>query len=162
MKNTIKAAVTVAFTTIFSFLGILATPIFLLLGCNIIDYITGLAAAAYRNPDVLRPITSYKSIKGIAKKVCMYLLVIVGWMVDTMINAGLAQSPYNIQVPYIVATAVACWLIFNEMISILENMTDIGVNIPPFLFPLLKMMQKKQEDIAQVEDKEDADVQDKS
>ena len=82
MKTTIKATVTVAFTTIFSFLGILATPIFLLLGCNIIDYITGLAAAAYRNPDALRPITSYKSIKGIAKKVCMYLLVIVGWMVD--------------------------------------------------------------------------------
>lgn len=162
MKNTIKSAVTVAFTTIFSFLGMLAIPIFLLLGCNLIDYITGLAAAAYRNPDTLRPITSYKSFRGIIKKVCMYLLVIVGWMVDIMINAGLAQSPYNIQVPYIMATAVACWLIFNEMISILENMTDIGVNIPPFLLPLLKMMRKKQEDTAQVEDKEDADVQDES
>ena len=84
--NKIKTIFIGVFTTIFSFLGILATPIFLLLGCNIIDYITGLAAAAYRNPDVLRPITSYKSIKGIAKKVCMYLLVIVGWMVDTMIR----------------------------------------------------------------------------
>ena len=31
------------------------------------------------------------------------------------------------------ASLVAIWLIANEIISILENIGDIGVNVPPFL-----------------------------
>jgi hypothetical protein len=35
-----------------------------------------------------------------------------------------------------VASLVAVWLICNEIISILENINDIGVAMPPFLLKL--------------------------
>lgn len=152
--NKIKVGITVFFGAIFSWLGILAIPVFLLLGCNIIDYITGLASAKYRYPDEARPIKSYKSIHGIVKKVCMYLLIIIGWMLDLMINQGLIQMGVDFTLPNIIATIIACWLIFNEMLSILENMDDIGVAIPPFLKPLLKMMKKQSEKQINVSDEE--------
>lgn len=153
--NKIRLGIVAVFGTIFSWLGILAIPVFLLLGCNIIDYGTGLASAKYRFPDDERPIKSYMSIRGIIKKVCMYLLIIIGWMIDLMINQGLIQFGIDFQIPNIVATVIACWLIFNEMLSILENMDDIGVAIPPFLKPLLKKMKEHTENKIEVEEEKE-------
>ena len=144
-----KVLFTAVFGAICSYLGILAIPVFILVVCNIIDYGTGLAAAKYRDPDSKQPVKSYKSIRGIIKKVCMLLLIVVGYMVDIMLNKGLAGT--GVRLPDVVSILISCWLIFNEMISILENMTDIGVPIPPFLLPLLKMMQKQAEEKAKAE-----------
>lgn len=130
----IKLGIIVVFSAIFDALGILAWPILALVGCNIIDYITGLIASPYRKQDI----NSYKSIRGIAKKICMWLLVLVGWIMDMLIQHTLAQAGIDVNIPCIVATLVAVWLATNEMISILENMVDIGVKIPPFLLPLIK------------------------
>ncbi len=41
----VKATVIAALSVLMSWLGILAIPVLLLVGCNIIDYITGLMAA---------------------------------------------------------------------------------------------------------------------
>lgn len=130
----IKLGIIVVSSAIFDALGILAWPILALVGCNIIDYITGLIASPYRQQDI----NSYKSIRGIAKKICMWLLVLVGWIMDMLIQHTLAQAGIDVNIPCIVATLVAVWLATNEMISILENMVDIGVKIPPFLLPLIK------------------------
>lgn len=46
-------------------------PVLLMVACNVLDYATGLMASTYRSQDI----NSYKSIKGIMKKVCMWLLV---------------------------------------------------------------------------------------
>ena len=70
------------FGTLFGALGILAVPVFLLLGCNLIDYFTGIAAAKYREEKV----SSYKGIRGIIKKVCMWLLIAVGWVLDVLLQ----------------------------------------------------------------------------
>ena len=118
-------------------LGALAIPIFILLGCNLIDYYTGISAAPFRNSGSERPVKSYKSIKGINKKICMYLLIIIGFMVDKMITYSLSQI-ITVAYPPIFALVITCWLIFNEIISILENMDDMGVKIPPFLLPIMK------------------------
>ena len=45
---------------------------------------------------------------------------------------------------------VAIWLICNEIISILENISDIGVNLPPFLKPLIKNIQEQVEDKTEI------------
>ena len=140
----IKAVFITVMSTLMSCLGILAVPVFILVGCNLIDYFTGLCAAKYRNDEI----SSYKGIKGIIKKICMWLLVVVGWMLDMTINYAATYAGIGIQLPYIVATVVAVWLIFNEIISILENMIDIGVNLPPFLLPLAKKIRKQVEDTA--------------
>ena len=44
----VKATVIAALSVLMSWLGILAIPVLLLVGCNIIDYITGLMAAKFR------------------------------------------------------------------------------------------------------------------
>lgn len=139
----IKAIFVTVFGTIFSWLGILAIPVIILLGLNIADYVTGIAAAPYRDVSDERPVKSYKSIRGIQKKVCMYLLILVGWIVDTMLCTTLKQAGFTFSWPNIFATVITCWLIFNEIISLLENIDDIGTPIPPFLMPIMKMIRQK-------------------
>ena len=143
-----KAIFITIFGAIFSALGILAVPVFLLVGCNLIDYFTGIAAAKYRAETV----SSYKGIRGIIKKVCMWLLIVVGWMLDILIQYAVTTVGLTLILPYIVATVVAVWLICNELISILENMIDIGVAIPPFLMPIVQMIKRQAEEKVKVEE----------
>ena len=110
-----QAWLTIAISAVMDFLGILAIPVFLMVGCNLIDYITGLIASKYRNEQM----NSYKGMRGIAKKVCMWLLVVVGAVVDELIKYATQTMGFNIQIPFIVATLVAVWIVVNEIISIL-------------------------------------------
>lgn len=137
------------FGTLFGALGILAVPVFLLLGCNLIDYFTGIAAAKYREEKV----SSYKGIRGIIKKVCMWLLIAVGWVLDVLLQYATMTMGLALNLPFIVATVVAVWLICNEIISILENMIDMDVDVPPFLMPLVHMI--KQQTQEKIETKEE-------
>lgn len=140
--NYIKAIFTGVFAFLTSLLGILAIPVMLMVGCNVIDYITGLLASPFRKEDI----NSYKSMKGIAKKVCMWLLVIVGAIIDQLLLY--ASGVFGIALPFtfLVACIVAIWIICNELISILENIQDMGVNVPVFLEPLLKNIKTQVED----------------
>ena len=81
--NALKAVVTGIMAFLSSILGVLYIPVLLMVACNIIDYATGLMAAKYR-PD--GGISSYKSIRGIQKKVTMWLLVVVGAIVDQLLK----------------------------------------------------------------------------
>ena len=144
----VKAFFIAVFGAIFSCLGILAVPVFILVGCNLIDYFTGLAAAKYRN----EPVSSYKGIRGIIKKVCMWLLIVIGWMMDVLIKYAITTVGLTLELPFIVATVVAVWLICNELISILENMIDIGVDIPPFLMPLVRMIKRQAEEKVKIDE----------
>lgn len=144
----VKIVVTAVVSTLMSMLGILAVPVFLLVGCNLVDYLTGLCAARYRTEQI----SSYRGINGIVKKVCMWLLILIGAWVDVLINYALECAGISLTIPFVVATVVAVWLVINEMISILENMIDIGVKMPPFLLPIVKYIQRQVEDKAQVEE----------
>ena len=147
--NSIKAWVITAFAVVSSLLGTLAIPVYILLGCNIIDYITGIAAAKNRGKEV----SSYYGMMGIVKKVFMYLLVIIGVFVDIMLQYISTNLNLPIMLPYVVGCFVAVWLVLNEIISILENLNDIGIPMPPFLMPLVKRLKKQVEESA--EDKEE-------
>lgn len=142
----VKVTVIAVMSALMSWMGILAVPVLLLVGCNIIDYATGLCAVKYRNDSI----SSYKSIRGITKKVCMWLLVVVGAFIDVLIQYAVECAGIGLTVPFVVATVVAVWLVVNEIISILENMSDIGVNMPPFLLPLMKYIKKQVEDKAEL------------
>lgn len=125
----LKASVIAVFTALSAWLGVLAVPALLLVAVNIIDYGTGLAAAKFRS----QKISSYKSFRGIAKKICMWLLVAVGAIFDCLLAYAAQQAGTALKFGYAVASLVAVWLICNEIISILENISDIGVVLPPFL-----------------------------
>lgn len=147
----VKATVIAALSVLMSWLGILAIPVFLLVGCNLIDYVTGLVAAKYRQDG---GISSYKSIRGIFKKIGMWLLIIVGSFMDILIQYAVECVGLGLTVPFVVATVVAVWLVVNEIISILENLMDIGVNMPPFLMPVVKYIKKQVEDKAKLAETE--------
>lgn len=132
------------FAAVTGWLGILAIPVYALVACNILDYITGLMAAKYRN----QTINSDTGVRGIFKKVGMWILVCVGAMVDTLINYSVNVAGFHIAIPFIFAFAIALWLDFNELISIVENVKDMGVKLPKFLLPLLKNIKKKVDDTA--------------
>ena len=138
----VKAAFVAAFSMIFGWLGILAVPVLILAGLNFTDYITGILASKRRNELV----TSDKGLWGIVKKIGMWILVGLGWAMDVRINYASQYVGLSIKLPFVVATIVAVWLICNEIISILENLLDIGVAMPPFLMPLAKMIKGQVED----------------
>lgn len=152
----VKVTVIAVVSALMSWMGILAVPVLLLVGCNIIDYATGLCAVKYRNDSI----SSYKSIRGITKKVCMWLLVVVGAFIDVLIQYAVECAGIGLTVPFVVATVVAVWLVVNEIISILENMSDIGVNMPPFLLPLMKYIKKQVEDKAELAGEKQEEAQD--
>ena len=138
----IKAVFSAIFAFLSSLLGVLAVPVILMVACNIIDYATGLMASPYRK----QGINSYKSIKGIIKKVSMWLLVIVGAIIDQLLIYTADTIGISMPFTYLVACIVAIWIICNEIISILENIKDMGVNIPTFLEPIVKNIKTQAED----------------
>lgn len=137
--KTAKAVCVAAFGLLSSWLGVLAIPVYVLVACNIMDYITGLAAAHRRNQKV----SSYVGVLGIAKKVCMWLLIAVGAVVDWLLLYCGASLGFEIHLPMLAASLVAVWLICNEIISILENVGDIGVPLPGFLTKIIQGLKSK-------------------
>lgn len=132
-----KALLTVILSFLASVLGILYVPVLLMVASNVIDYITGLLAARNRSGEDGK-ISSYRSMQGIIKKVTMWLLVVVGAIVDQMILYACEVMGYEIHLTFLVACVVAIWIVCNELISILENMVDIGIDLPEFLMPLVR------------------------
>lgn len=124
-----KAICSGVFGVVTGLLGALAIPVILLVLSNIIDYATGLAASKYRG----QQISSYKGIRGITKKICMWLLICVGAIIDQLILYACGQANLIVPFDFAIACVVAIWLICNEIISILENIKDIGVPLPTFL-----------------------------
>ena len=146
--NKVKAFFIGFWAVLASWLGILAVPVLILVLCNVIDYITGIVASVHRNETV----NSRRGLTGIIKKVCMWILIGIGAMVDWLLLYAAGTIGIALPVSFLVACLVAVWLIANEIISILENMVDIGVCIPPFLIPLVKNIRKKSEEKAGGED----------
>ncbi len=139
----------IVFATLLGFLsslfGVLAVPVLLVVACNIIDYVTGLMASPYRAQDI----NSYKSIRGIWKKVCMWLLIVVGAIIDQTLLYASDIVGITMPFTFLVACIVALWIICNEIISILENVKDMGVNIPGFLEPLVKNIKSQVEEMGE-------------
>lgn len=152
-ENYIKAFFTGIFALISSVLGVLTVPVLLMVACNIIDYATGLLASTNRSQDI----NSYKSIRGIAKKVCMWLLVVVGAVIDQLLLYTSQTVGITLPFTFLVACIVAIWIICNEIISILENIKDMGVAIPAFLLPIVEHVKSQVEEKANIDNKEDSE-----
>lgn len=153
-ETNLKVGTTAVFALISAVLGDLYIPVILMVLCNVIDYATGLMAVSSRKEEL----SSYRSIRGIMKKVSMWLLVVVGAIVDELIKYAATSAGITIPISFLVACVVAIWIICSELISILENIVDIGVKLPPFLLPIIKLLQQKTEDTASVEKGEEHDL----
>lgn len=148
--NQMKAIVIAIASALSSMLGVLYIPVLLMVACNVIDYATGLMATPNRNCGI----SSYRSMKGIFKKVAMWLLVAVGAIIDQLLKYTTETIGISLPFAFLCACIVAVWITCNELISILENMVDIGINIPTFLLPLVKHIRNQVEEMAGAETSE--------
>lgn len=98
----------------------------------IVDYVTGLVGAY-----IARQLNSRIGIVGIIKKISYLGLVAVGMVTDYIIYSALAQLGVSIELGYCVGMVIVIWLIINELISILENLAEIGVPLPTFITKLI-------------------------
>ena len=136
----IQAIASAALAAFAVYMGALAVPIIVLMAMMIIDYLSGMAVAWSQNN-----LSSKIGAKGILKKVGYMALIVVAMGVDYLIYSGIAVA--NIEVGYNMwfGLLVAVWLIINEMISILENLSKLGVPIPEFLTKIIKRLKSTAE-----------------
>lgn len=148
--NRVKALLTLAFSVLSSLLGTLAIPVILLVGCNVIDYITAVIASPRRGQKA----DSNKGIQGIKKKISMWLLIVVAAVVDYLIKYAGETVGIILPFQFFVACVVAIWLICNEILSILENIGDTGIELPSFLEKIVSYIKSQVEDKADIEGEE--------
>ena len=126
--NIIQATISVVLGALASYFNVLLIPVLVLVAVMIIDYATGMTSA-WKSGEL----ESKVGLLGILKKVSYLVLVAVGGVVDYLISAGLAAANVEISVTYCCGLIVTVWLIINELISILENLAELGTPIPKFL-----------------------------
>lgn len=144
--NIIQATVSVAIGALAAYFNILLIPVLVLFAVMVIDYCTGMASA-YKNKEI----KSKTGLIGILKKLSYLVLVCVGGVVDYLICAGLASVGIDYS-SYCFGLIVAVWLIINELISILENLSELGTPIPKFLVNVVHRLKNT------VENKTDTDT----
>jgi toxin secretion/phage lysis holin len=95
------------------------------------DYITGIIAGGKNGQ-----ISSYRAFKGLGKKVGMITFVIVANQLD--IITGNKNG--------FLRDAMLMFLIATEGISIVENLGNLGLRVPPFIMKALEQLSDKGED----------------
>lgn len=139
-ENITQGIITLITASISAYFGIIVIPLIVLTLVMVIDYITGMAAA-YVNAEL----SSRRGIKGIFKKLGYYSLVCVGVTLDYILCSGLAQiGVYGNNIFF--GLIVTVWLIINELISILENLSRLDVPIPKFLKSVVERLKNNVDD----------------
>ena len=109
---------------------------------------------------VARRLSSQRGWMGILKKLCYFIVVCVGAGIDRLLVLIADAVGLHLPLSLTVSVFVTSWLIINEAISILENLAEIGVPVPPFLQALirrLKVSVEQEADKAAAEPTDDPD-----
>ena len=96
----------------------------------VMDYFTGILAAG-----VKKELSSAVGFKGIAKKVCIFVLVGIANILDTQV----------LQNGTAICTAVIFFYLSNEGVSIIENAAHLGLPIPEKLKAVLEQLHDRAE-----------------
>ena len=107
------------------FLGGLDGLLIALIVFAVLDYITGVMCAIAD-----RKLSSAVGFRGICRKVLIFALVGVGHILDThVVGTGSALR-----------TAVICFYLSNEGVSLLENASHLGLPVPEKLKKVLEQL----------------------
>lgn len=134
-ENIFKAAFAAAIASLCSYFDVLIIPIIVLLAVMIADYVSGMIKAYMTST-----LSSKRGVRGIIKKVSYLLVACVGFCVDWIISEALTSLGVSFALPAIFGTIVVVWLIINELISILENLSVVGVPMPKFLIKIVNKL----------------------
>ena len=145
----IKTGVCSAIAALFGYFQAILIPLIMLLIAVSCDYVSGMIAAYIDGT-----LSSRKGKQGILKKLSYLIVIVAAALLDWILIKGLALIGQEVQIKTFYLAAVVCiWLILNEIISILENLTRIGIPLPSFLLSIAKRL-KQQTD--KKEEKENA------
>ena len=136
----IKGFVTVIFTGAALYFHQLVGPLIILAIVMVADYITGMAAAWVNSE-----LSSRAGIVGIVKKIGYLFAVAVAIVVDYVVQTAAAGAGMEVGNFHVFGLLVTIWLILNECLSILENLSEIGVPLPGFLVTIVKRLKKSAE-----------------
>lgn len=126
MKYVISNVISVILTFLIYLLGGLDIALKSLLIVIVIDYVTGILSAIYN-----KQINSKVGFKGILKKFSYLLIIALSVIVDNI----LGQSGT-------VRTLVIYFFVANDGISILENVAEMNIPLPPKLLETLEQLKK--------------------
>lgn len=149
-ENVIQALFSAAIGAVMAYLNMLLVPFVVLLVVMITDYFTGMAEA-YVN----KTLNSRIGVVGILKKIGYIVAVAVGVVADYLISNALIKIGIDINVGGYIGLVVTIWFIINELISILENLTEIGTPLPKFLVNLVKRLKITVDNTAESENEDE-------
>lgn len=117
------------------FLGGFDGLLLTLIWFTVVDYITGVIAGIYN-----KKLSSYIGFKGILKKIGLYLVVSISVFLERHMGIPAIRE------------MVITFFIANEGISILENLTEMGVEFPNALKNILLEMQESKKNTNESEE----------
>ena len=114
--------------TMFTYtLGVWDTALIVLIAFMVTDYITGIIAGA-----INKQLNSNRGFNGLLRKLIIILVLIMGVLLDRLLNDG----------TWVFRTLIAYFYIANEGLSILENIGKCGVNYPPLMANTLEQLKE--------------------
>ena len=140
MKDFLQILFAGALGALAAYFNVLLIPLCVLVAVMLVDYVTGMASAAYT-----KKLNSRVGVLGIVKKAGYLALVAVGMTVDYLIVSALVHIGIHLQINYCFGMIITIWLIINELISILENLGELNIPLPRFLVDVVKSMKDKVE-----------------
>ena len=141
MKDFVQILFAGAVGALAAYLNILAVPLIVLGTVMVVDWFTGMTGASATGK-----LSSRVGVIGIIKKLCYLALVVVGGVIDYLISSALVSIGISLQINYCFGMIITVWLIINELISILENLGEMGVPLPSFLTSMIKTLKSKVEE----------------
>ena len=110
----------------------------ILLCCMVIDFISGCIANGR-----VEGLSSKAGVKGVIKKVGYLCVISVAMFFDYLIMYSLNLMNIQYSIRMFFGLLVTVWFILNELLSILENVSKLGVPIPDFLTQYVKEVRGK-------------------
>ena len=117
---------------------------------NIVDYITGWVKARYFGKE-----NSVKGLKGILKKLGYWIVIAIGFFVAEAFIALGTNIGMDFGLSVFIGLFTLGTFIINEIRSVLENLVEIGVEVPIWLIKGLDVARKKIDDMAGKDDEDD-------
>lgn len=135
----LKILLITALSLVLTFFDNISLPLILLIISNIIDIVTGTWKSFY----LKQKFTYQKMMIGIIKKCSMYVLIMCASILDTLISYTVENLGFSINGDGLIGILITIWMILNELVSIICNLSLMKVPIPGFLLKLIKSMQEK-------------------
>lgn len=140
-ENALRGVIAAAVAGAAAYFQELMLPVVILLFAMAVDYASGMIRAWIKDE-----LCSKVGVMGIVKKVSYLLAVAVAIVTDWVVQTAAGQLGVDFGGFFFFGLLVTIWFVLNECISILENISQIGVPLPSFLVTLAKKLKKTTED----------------